>query len=152
MPTISKRELLDYLRIKKDRMEKVLKEIDDEIGKLSKELADSEFDRDLINEKCCIKCTNRDKKCDFFIPEAIVCTHPSNSDGKDKFKYYMHTCEYWEPESTKIEDFIVPGGEEVVVSEEELLRMEEELAREYERIDRDAAVAEIESRNIILNQ
>lgn len=98
MPTISKEEMLDYLRVKKRRMEKVLKEIDDEIGKLSKELSDSEFERNLINEKCCIKCANRDKNCDFFIPEAIVCTHPSNSDGKDKFKYYGHTCEHWELE------------------------------------------------------
>lgn len=148
MPTISKREMLDYLIIKKDRMEKVLKEIDEEIGKLTKELADSEHD----NNKCCIKCANRDKSCDFFIPEAIVCTHQSNKDGKDKFKYYLHTCEHWKPESTKIEDFIIPGVEEIVVSEEELRRMEETLTREYERIDRDAAIAEIESRNIILNQ
>lgn len=35
-----------------------------------------------LDNKHCISCANRDKKADFFIPECIVCLHPSNQEGK----------------------------------------------------------------------
>lgn len=51
-----------------------------------------------------------------------------------------------------IEDFIIPDGDVVVVSDDTIKKIDEEFSSECERIDRDAAIAEIESRNIILNQ
>lgn len=53
-------------------------------------------------------------------------------------------------EGGSIDDFVIPNGEIFAASDEEMHRMTEELSRIYERIDRDAAVAEIELRNIVL--
>jgi hypothetical protein len=53
-------------------------------------------------------------------------------------------------EGCSIDDFVIPNGEVFTVSDEEMRRMNEELSHICERIDRDAAIAEIESRNIVL--
>jgi hypothetical protein len=53
-------------------------------------------------------------------------------------------------EGCSIDDFVIPNGEVFMASAEEMHRMSEELSHIYERIDMDAAIAEIESRNIVL--
>ena len=52
-----------------------------------------------VENKHCIVCANRIADRDFKIPEGIVCGHPSNQNGKDRFCHYCHTCEHWKRET-----------------------------------------------------
>ena len=52
-----------------------------------------------VENKHCSVCANRIADRDFKIPEGIVCGHPSNQNGKDRFCHYCHTCEHWKRET-----------------------------------------------------
>lgn len=80
-------------------------EIKEQISKLQKKLKEIEkseqkksIDEYYKCNKYCIVCKNRIPELDFKISDGIVCSHPSNQNGKDKFQFYGHTCQFWEYE------------------------------------------------------
>lgn len=89
---------LEELKSKKRNYQALLEQVDKEIAKLENELRDKRLHEEYIKEKRCIVCANRIPEHDFKIPDGIVCGHPSNQNGKDKFQCASHTCEYWEQE------------------------------------------------------
>ena len=89
-----KEEKLEELKRKRLIYQGLLAQVDKEIEKLENELRDKRY----VKKKYCIVCANRIPEHDFKIPDCIVCGHPSNQQGKDKFQSTSHTCEYWEQE------------------------------------------------------
>lgn len=89
-----KEEKLEELKRKRRNYQGLLAQVDKEIEKLENELRDKRY----VKKKYCIVCANRIPEHDFKIPDSIVCGHPSNQQGKDKFQSTHHTCEYWEQE------------------------------------------------------
>lgn len=95
---MNKEEKLEELKRKRRNYQALLEQVDKEIVKLEDELRDRIQYNDYVKKKYCIVCANRIPECDFKIPDGIVCGHPSNQQGKDKFQGTSHTCEYWEQE------------------------------------------------------
>lgn len=93
-----KEQKLEELKRKRRNYQALLEQVDKEIVKLEDELRDRIQYNDYVKKKYCIVCANRIPECDFKIPDGIVCGHPSNQQGKDKFQCTSHTCEYWEQE------------------------------------------------------
>ena len=91
---MNKEEKLEELKRKRLNYQVLLEQVDKEIVKLEDELRDKRY----VKKKYCIVCANRIPECDFKIPDSIVCGHPSNQQGKDRFQSTHHTCEYWEQE------------------------------------------------------
>lgn len=89
---------LEELKRKKRNYQALLEQVDKEIAKLADELQDRLQYKKYVKEKRCIVCANRIPEHDFKIPDGIVCGHPSNQKGKDKFQCASHTCKYWEQE------------------------------------------------------
>ncbi len=54
-----------------------------------------------IKHKHCITCANRIAERDFKILDGIVCNHPTNKKGKDRFRCYTYTCKHWKQETNK---------------------------------------------------
>ncbi len=95
---MSKELKLEELKLKRRNYQALLEQVDKEIEKLEDELRDKlQYEHDVKN-KWCIVCGNRIPEHDYKIPDGIVCGHPSNQQGKDKFQCYSHTCQYWEQE------------------------------------------------------
>lgn len=86
---------LRKLNSKKSSLQKLMDKIDKQIEKFAEPII---YGDKYYVEHYCIVCANRDPEMDFRIPDGIVCTHPSNQNGKDKFQCYSHTCEFWESE------------------------------------------------------
>ena len=93
-----KEQKLEELKRKRLNYQALLEQVDKEIAKLEYELRNELQYKNYIKDKCCIVCANRIPEHDFKIPDGIVCGHPSNQQGKDKFQCTSHTCEYWEQE------------------------------------------------------
>ena len=89
---------LEELKRKKRNYQNLLAQVDKEIAKLEDELYDKLQYKNSVKNKYCIVCANRIPEHDFKIPDGIVCGHPSNQNGKDKFQCTSHTCQYWEQE------------------------------------------------------
>ena len=90
-----KEQKLEDLKRQKRNYQALLAQVDKEIKKLENELHEKlQYKKDVKN-KCCIVCGNRIPEHDFKIPDGIVCGHPSNKNGKDKFQCTHHTCKYW---------------------------------------------------------
>ena len=93
-----KEQKLEDLKRKRLNYQGLLAQVDKEIIKLESELYEKRQYKKDVKNKCCIVCANRIPECDFKIPDVIVCGHPSNQQGKDRFQCTSHTCEYWEQE------------------------------------------------------
>ena len=89
---------LKLLEAKKLRHKLAIDNIDKQIEKLTNEIYGDKCYRNHVESKHCIVCANRIPEHDFKIPDGIVCGHPSNQEGKDKFHCYSHTCKYWKQE------------------------------------------------------
>ena len=89
---------LEELKRKRRNYQALLEQVDKEIAKLEDELYDKLQYKDYVKKKYCIVCANRIPEHDFKIPDGIVCGHPSNQEGKNKFQCTSHTCKYWERE------------------------------------------------------
>lgn len=89
---------LKFYKRKRDRLKILIDKVERQIESLTTKMyGDSSYRRQVKN-KYCIVCANRIAEHDFKIPDGIVCGHPSNQNGKDKFQCYSHTCKYWEKE------------------------------------------------------
>lgn len=86
------------LEAKKATLQQAITRIDKKIGELTAKIYGDRQYRDHVRNKHCMVCANRLAEHDFKIPDGIVCGHPSNQNGKDKFQCYSHTCQYWEQE------------------------------------------------------
>ena len=89
---------LGELKRKRRNYQALLEQVDKEIAKLEDELHDKLQYKDYVKNKYCIVCANRIPEHDFKIPDGIVCGHPSNQEGKNKFQCTSHTCEHWKQE------------------------------------------------------
>jgi hypothetical protein len=96
---------LRELNLKKSILQKLTDKVDKQIDKLTKSIYGDKLYTEHLKGKDCIVCANRDPEMDFRIPDGIVCTHPSNQNGKDMFKCYSHTCEFWKREKPIDEKF-----------------------------------------------
>lgn len=105
----SKNARLRKLNLKKSFLQKFMGKVDKLMNKVDRqiELIENEsrgvgiyFNH--VENKHCIVCANRIAERDFKIPEGIVCGHPSNQNGKDRFCHYCHTCEHWKRETKLI--------------------------------------------------
>ncbi len=93
---MTKEELkLNLLKKKKMGLSRLLEKVQKQIDELSETIKEDQRYKYFVKNKCCIVCAHRDYKNDFRFPEGIVCTHTCNKNGKDKFRYFMHTCENW---------------------------------------------------------
>lgn len=88
---------LKLLKIKKIGLSRMFEKVQKKIDELYEEIKEDKHYKDFVKNKCCIVCSHSDYKNDFRFP---VCTHPCNRNGKDRLKYYMHTCENWKKEKT----------------------------------------------------
>lgn len=95
---MSKESKLEELKRKRRNYQNLLAQVDKEIAKLEDELPNKHQYDEYVKHKYCIVCANRIPEHDFKIPDGIVCGHPSNQNGKDKFQCTCHTCQYWEQE------------------------------------------------------
>ena len=95
---MSKELKLEELKRKRLNYQGLLAQVDKEIAELENELRDKLQYKRYVKNKYCIVCANRIPERDFKIPDGIVCSHPSNQQGKDRFQCYSHTCKYWEQE------------------------------------------------------
>lgn len=86
---------LEELKAKKHHHELIIARLNKYISKLNDELADDRRYKDSVDNKHCIVCGNRIPEHDYKLPDGIVCGHPSNQNGKDKFQCTCHTCEHW---------------------------------------------------------
>ena len=89
---------LEELKRKRRNYQALLEQVDKEIAKLEDELYDKLQYKNYVKNKYCIVCANRIPEHDFKIPDGIVCGHPSNQEGKNKFQCTSHTCEHWKQE------------------------------------------------------
>jgi hypothetical protein len=96
---------LRELNLKKSILQKLTDKVDKQIDKLTKSIYGDKLYTEHLKGKYCIVCANRDPEMDFRIPDGIVCTHPSNQNGKDMFQCYSHTCEFWKREKPIDEKF-----------------------------------------------
>lgn len=93
---ITKEEMrLHLLKIKKMSLNRTLEKVEKKIQELSDTIKETLQYKNFVKNKYCIVCENRDKKNDFAIPDGIVCTHPCNKKGKDRFQCYSNTCKHW---------------------------------------------------------
>lgn len=90
---------LKELKAKKHYHELIIARLDKYISKLTDEVADDRRYKDSVKNKYCIVCANRIPEHDYKIPDGIVCGHPSNQEGKNKFQCTSHTCEHWKQET-----------------------------------------------------
>jgi hypothetical protein len=95
---MNKEEKLEELKRKRRNYQDLLEQVNEQIAKLEYELRDKLQYKDYIKKKYCIVCANRIPEHDFKIPDGIVCGHPSNKNGKDRFQSTHHTCKYWKQE------------------------------------------------------
>lgn len=89
---------LELLKKKKISLTRQIEKVEKEIRDLSDTIKETQEHQYFVKHKFCIVCANRNPKLDHCIPDGIVCTHPSNQNGKDKFQCCSHTCENWELE------------------------------------------------------
>lgn len=89
---------LKLLKKKKISLTRQIEKVEKEIRDLSETIKGTQEHQKFVKHKFCIVCGNRARELDFRIPDGIVCTHPSNQNGKDKFRCWTHTCENWELE------------------------------------------------------
>ena len=92
---------LEALKTKKRYYKYAIERIDKQIYELEDDLREVIQHKQYVKNKCCIVCGNRIPEHDFKIPDGIVCGHPSNKDGKDRFQSTHHTCKYWKQEEKK---------------------------------------------------
>lgn len=96
---LTKEEIrLHLLKKKKIGLTRLIEKVEKQIRDLSETIKETLQYKDFVKYKFCIVCANRDPELDFRIPDGIVCTHPCNQNGKDKFRCYSHTCENWKLE------------------------------------------------------
>lgn len=81
---------------RKEEIKQKISQLQNELKAIEAEEMQITREQERKNHKECIVCKNRIKECDFFITDGIVCNHPSNQEGKNKYKCYSHTCEFWE--------------------------------------------------------
>lgn len=93
-----KQSKLEELKRKRRNYQNLLAQVDKEIAKLEDEPRHKLQYEEYVKNKYCIVCANRIPEHDFKIPDGIVCGHPSNQQGKDRFQCTSHTCQYWEQE------------------------------------------------------
>jgi hypothetical protein len=100
----AKNARLRKLNSKKSRLQKLMDRVEKKIDKLTESIYGDKLYSEHLKGKHCIVCANRDPNRDFRIPDGIVCTHPSNQNGKDMFQCYCHTCEFWKQEKRTNEE------------------------------------------------
>ena len=93
----TKSKLKFYIR-KRDRLKILIDKVEHQIESLTTEMYGDSNYRDHVWNKHCIVCSNRIAEHDYKIPDGIVCGHPSNKNGKDKFQSTCSTCKYWKRE------------------------------------------------------
>lgn len=93
-----KQSKLEELKRKRRNYQNLLAQVDKEIAKLEDEPHHKLQYEEYVKNKYCIVCANRIPEHDFKIPDGIVCGHPSNQQGKDRFQCTSHTCQYYEQE------------------------------------------------------
>lgn len=91
---------LKLMNARKELLSKRLGRLEGRIRALSYSVAERTRYREFVRNRFCIVCANRDPHVDFFIPDGIVCTHPCNQEGKDRYRCYTHTCGNWKKEKT----------------------------------------------------
>lgn len=89
---------LDILNKRKAGLTRQIEKVEKEIRDISETIKETQEHQKFVKHKFCIVCANRDPELGFRIPDGIVCTHPCNQKGKDKFRCWTHTCENWELE------------------------------------------------------